>query len=529
MLDLLASSPLLALFAIMAIGLAIGKIKFFGISLGAAAAMFVALGLSTANPDIQIPPLVYQFGLAIFVYAIGLNFGPSFVREFATRGWKLTVFMIGMLVLLVGVGFGLIRVFGLETDVAAGMFAGSLSSTPGMAAVVDMLGNSTPVVGYSLAYPGAVIGAILVAAIGAKVLKVDHEADAKEEGMIPAPLVAKGVRLTKDFPDTAGHLYQVTGHSVVATREISDMENHRLAQPDMPLRKGEAFLINGSEKDVAGAIEVLGEEYPVELTPEAGLQYKRVTVSNPKVAGKRIRDIDALEHGFIIARVRRGDSDEVPHPDMVLNYSDRVRVVCSSHHVREVRKYLGDSESALGNAYLLSMSIGLTLGMLLGLIPVPMPGGSTLQLGFGGGPVVVGLILGYLNRTGPINWQMPFHTRETLSNLGLTLFLAGVGTSAGASFREALTDPSSLTIIGVGLIITLVSAILIGVIGMLVLRLKWDEAMGCAAGMTTNPAVFAYIRGQTGTELAGRGWATVYPTTIIGKIIAAQVLLLLLL
>lgn len=113
--------------------------------------------------------------------------------------------------------------------------------------------------------------------------------------------------------------------------------------------------------------------------------------------------------------------------------------------------------------------------------------------------------------------------------MGLTLFLAGVGTSAGASFRDALTDPSSLTIMGVGLIITLISAILIGVIGMLVLKLKWDEAMGCAAGMTTNPAVFAYIRDQTGTELAARGWATVYPTTMIGKIIAAQVLLLLLL
>ena len=175
------------------------------------------------------------------------------------------------------------------------------------------------------------------------------------------------------------------------------------------------------------------------------------------------------------------------------------------------------------------MAIGLSLGMLLGLIPIPMPGGSTLQLGFGGGPVVVGLLLGYLNRTGPLNWQMPFHTRETISNMGLTLFLAGVGTSAGASFRDALMDPSSLTIMGVGLIITLTSAILIGVIGMLVLKLKWDEAMGCAAGMTTNPAVFAYIRDQTGTELAGRGWATVYPTTIIGKIIASQVLLLLLL
>ena len=528
-LNFLASSPLLSLFVIMAVGLAIGKIKIFGISLGAAAAMFVALGLSTANPDIQIPPLVYQFGLAIFVYAIGLSFGPSFVREFKTRGWKLTVFMLGMLVILVAVGFGLIRAFGLSTPEATGMFAGSLSSTPGMAAVVEMVGDSTPVVGYSLAYPGAVIGAILVAAIGAKVVKVNHEEDARAEGMIPAELVAKGVRLTKNFNDTAGHIYRVTGQTVVATRIISDEERHRLAVPEMPLCEGEAYLLNGSEEAVDKAIEVLGEEHPVELTEDAGLKYTRVTVSNPDIAGKSIREIKALDHGFIIARVRKGDKDLVPHPDTVLNYSDRVRVVTSPSRLPYVRKYLGDSEAALGNADLLSMAIGLTLGMLLGLIPIPMPGGSTLQLGFGGGPVVVGLLLGYLNRTGPLNWQMPFHTRETISNMGLTLFLAGVGTSAGASFRDALTDPSSLTIMGVGLIITLTSAILIGVIGMLVLKLKWDEAMGCAAGMTTNPAVFAYIRDQTGTELAGRGWATVYPTTIIGKIIASQVLLLLLL
>ena len=294
----------------------------------------------------------------------------------------------------------------------------------------------------------------------------------------------------------------------------------------MPLCEGEAYLLNGSEEAVDKAIEVLGEEHPVELTEDAGLKYTRVTVSNPEIAGKSIREIKALDHGFIIARIRKGDKDLVPHPDTVLNYSDRVRVVTSPSRLPYVRKYLGDSEAALGNADLLSLAIGLTLGMLLGLIPIPMPGGSTLQLGFGGGPVVVGLLLGYLNRTGPLNWQMPFHTRETLSNMGLTLFLAGVGTSAGASFRDALTDPSSLTIMGVGLIITLVSAILIGVIGMLVLKLKWDEAMGCAAGMTTNPAVFAYIRDQTGTDLAGRGWATVYPTTIIGKIIASQVLLL---
>ena len=512
----------------MAVGLALGKVKVFGISLGAAAAMFVALGLSTANPDIQIPPFVYQFGLAIFVYAIGLSFGPSFFREFKTRGWKLTAFMIGVLVALVAVSSLLINFFGLKVPVAVGMFAGALSSTPGMAAVVDMVGNSEPVVGYSLAYPGAVIGAIAVAAIGAAVLRVNHVEDARAEGMVPAPLVWKAVRLSRDFDDTAGHIYRVTGQEVVATRLVLDEYHHYLAVPEMRLEKDEIFLINGPEDAVDEAIRFLGTEEEVELREDAGLLYSRVTVSSPKIAGKRIRDIKALDHGFIIARVRQGDTDKVPHPDLVLNYSDRVRVVCAPERLPNVKNYLGDSESALGNADLLSMSVGLTLGMLLGLIPIPIPGGTTLQLGFGGGPIVVGLILGYLNRTGPLNWQMPFHTRQTMSILGLTLFLAGVGTSAGAAFRDALTDPASLKVMGAGLIITLISALGIGIIGMLFFRLKWDEAMGCAAGMTTNPAVFAYINTQTGTELANRGWATVYPTTIIGKIVASQVLLVLL-
>ena len=528
MLNFLASNPLFTLFLIMAVGLAIGKVKVFGISLGAAAAMFVALGLSTANPDIQIPAFVYQFGLAIFVYAIGLGFGPSFVRDFKKRGWKLTVFMIGMLIALVAVGYLLITVFHLKVPVAVGMFAGSLSSTPGMAAVVEMLGNSEPVVGYSLAYPGAVIGAIIVAAVGAIILKVNHEKDARDEGMVPSPLIWKAVKLTRDFPDTAGHINRVTGQTVVATRFIPDADHHRLAIPEMPLEKGAVFMINGTEEAVNAAIEVLGTEESVELTEDAGLLYTRVTVSNPEIAGKRIRDIKALDHGFIIARVRQGDIDIVPHADTVLNYSDRVRVVTAPERLPAVKDYLGNSESALGNADLLSMSIGLTLGMLLGLIPIPIPGGTTLQLGFGGGPIVMGLFLGYLNRTGSINWQMPFHTRQALSTLGLTLFLAGVGTSAGASFRAALTDPASLKVMGVGLIITLISAIGIGLIGMLVFRLKWDEAMGCAAGMTTNPAVFSYLQGQTKTDLANRGWATVYPTTIISKIIASQVLLVLL-
>ncbi|QPK79609.1 transporter [Corynebacterium lizhenjunii] len=529
MLDFLAQQPLLTLFLIMAVGLAVGKIKFWGISLGAAAAMFVALGLSTANPDIAIPPLVYQFGLAVFVYVIGLNFGQSFFRDFARRGWKLSLLIVAMLVLLAGLTAAAVRALGLDPAVGAGALAGSISSTPGMAAIVQALGgDTTPVVGYSLTYPGSVLGTIVVAAVGAAWLRVDHLADAAAEGMVPSPLRWQGVRLDRDFAGTAGDLPRITGQRIVATRLVNNPDSHHLAVPEMQLCEGMELIINGTQEAVDQAVAVLGTAIDVNLHEEDGLVYRRIAVSNPQVAGRRLRDLHTHEHGFLVARVRKGDSDVVPTPDTVLNYSDRVRVITAPGQLDKVRRFLGDSESALGNVDLFPAALGLLLGLALGAIPLPLPGGITLSLGFGGGPIVAGLILGAVGRTGPVNWQLPFHAKQTLSTLGLTLFLAGVGTSAGGSFRAALSDPSSLIFIALGLGLTLISALGIAVVCMSVFRLKFDEAMGVVAGMTTNPAVMAYLNPQTGTPLAERGYATVYPTAMIGKIVVCQVLALLL-
>lgn len=530
MLGYLATNPLLALALILAVGLALGKIRILGISLGAAAVLFVALGLATANPEIQLPPLLYQLGLAMFVYVIGLSAGPVFFREFATRGWKLTLFMIVLLVVLVGLGWALIKGFGLDAVTGAGMFAGALSSTPGMAAIVEMVPDTqsqAPVVGYSLAYPGAVIGAILVAAIGAAVLKVDHHKDAADEGMVSAPLQWRGVEIGEGIRGRVDELRAITGQDVIATRIERAPGDHVLAHPHDVIRPGMRLLLNGTDQALDTAIAVLGRPYDIKIE-DTGMIFQEYTVSSSEVAGRRIRDIDPLSRGFLIARVRRGDSDFVPTSSTVLNYSDRIRVITAPGRVEEVRECVGDSEKALGNVDLLPFALGLSLGLLLGAIPLPLPGGTTLTLGFGGGPIVAGLILGAINRTGPIHWQLPFHANKTISTLGLALFLAGVGTSAGAGFRQALTDPSSLAYMGVGFVITVFSAVVIGLVGVWLFRLKWDEAMGVSAGMTTNPAVITYLNTQTGTDLADRGYATVYPTTMIGKIVASQVLFLLL-
>ncbi|AZA12036.1 aspartate:alanine exchanger family transporter [Corynebacterium gerontici] len=534
MLDYLATQPLLTLVLILALGLALGKIRILGISLGAAAVLFVALGLSTLNPDLQLPPLLYQLGLALFVYAIGLEAGGDFFAQFKSRGWKLNVFLALLLVFLSGVAIVVVRALGLDHEIGAGMFAGSLTSTPGMAAMVNMLNSSDPaqssqpVVGYSLAYPGAVIGSIVVAAVGAKLLKVNHHRDAKSEGMILDPLMWEAVRLRPGIDGTVGDLRDITGQQIIASRVIHGDTDHQLALSEHPLEEGMILVLNGTAEALEAAIDILGEKVHVTLDSNF-LRYTRVTVSNKAVVGRTIEELNTASKGFLIVRARRGDRDEVPLPTDVVHYSDRLRVVTTHDRLPEVRKFLGDSERSLADVDLLPFFIGLFLGLFIGIIPIPLPGGNVLTLGFGGGPIVAGLVLGALERTSSVRWQIPYHANRTISTLGLSLFLAGVGTKAGVGFRDALTDPSSFKVIGAGLIISLLNAVISAAICMPLLKLKWDEAMGVAAGMTTNPAVISYINGQSGTELATRGYATVYPTAMIGKIIACQVVLILLL
>lgn len=530
-LEFLAAQPLLTLALILAVGLLIGKIRFFGISLGAAAVLFVALALSTVDPALQLPPLVYQLGLAMFVYAIGLSAGSEFFAEFRHRGWKLTLFMIGLLMLMMAVAYGIIKLFGLDEIIGAGMFAGALSSTPGMAAMVEMLEGiddsvaSEPVVGYSLAYPGAVIGSILVAAIGAKLMKVNHAADAAEEGLVSDPLEWTGVRIGPGINGTIAQLPTLAGEEIIATRVVHSKTFHSLAAPNDRMHEGMVLVIHGTPDALERAIAKVGKQQDVPIE-DTDLVYSRFTVSSKAVVGRKISDLDTVRSGFIISRLRRGDADVVPEPDDVLHYSDRVRVIAPANRMSEVRRFLGDSERSLADVDLMPFAFGLVIGLAIGVIPIPLPGGNTLSLGFGGGPIVAGLILGALNRTGPIHWQMPYHASRTISTFGLAIFLAGVGTSAGVGFRQALTDPASLTVIAGGFIVTISSALVCALVCMPLFKLKWDEAMGVAAGCTTNPAIISYLNGQTGTELATRGYATVYPTAMIGKIIASQMLLL---
>ncbi|OFT88449.1 aspartate:alanine exchanger family transporter [Corynebacterium sp. HMSC28B08] len=557
MLSFLADYPLVALVLVLACGYAVGRVKIAGISLGAAAILFVAIGVSALNPEITFPPLLYQFGLALFVYSIGLSAGREFFATFPTRGWKSNVVVAGVLIVLTGLAGFIIRFFHFDATTAAGTFAGSLTTTPGMAAIVEVLKNghpelaSTPVVGYSLAYPGGVLGAIMVAAIGAKLLHVDHIQDARDEGIIQSHLewrvvevteqalaqlltaettdvIASTSPATRELPHaTLQQIPELTKANIVVTRFIASAPGatEQLAHPEAPVTPGMRMVINGTLPELEKATAALGQRVRMELETN-DLTYGRVIVSNPALAGRTIKDINPLHHGFLIARIRRGDREYVATGSTILELSDSLRVIAPKQNFPKLRKFLGDSETSLANVNLLPYMIGLSLGLLAGTIPIPLPGGTHLSLGFGGGPIIAGLVLGAMGHTGKIQWQMPFHANRVLTGLGLALFLAGVGTVAGPGFRHAIGDPSSLTYIVFGFGITLLSAVSCGFLGVLVLKMKWDEAMGMAAAVSTNPAVLSYLEEQSRTDLANRGYTTVYPLTMIGKIILCQVLIL---
>lgn len=543
-LNFLAEYPLVALVLVLACGYALGKIKVAGISLGAAAILFVAIGVSAANPEITFPPLLYQFGLALFVYSIGLSAGREFFATFPTRGWKSNAVIAFVMVMLTGLAATVIHFLDVDATTAAGTFAGSLTTTPGMAAMVEVLKAehadiaSTPVVGYSLAYPGGVLGAILVAAVGAKLLRVDHIQDARDEGIIQSHLEWRVVEVTQEALSkltedgrtiTVQQVPQLTDANIVVTRYIASTEGatEQLAYPDAPVVPKMRMVINGTLEELEKATVALGKRVRINVETN-DLTYGRVIVSNPAIAGRTIKDINPLRHGFLIARVRRGDREYIAQGNTILELSDSLRVIAPKQSFPKVRKFLGDSETSLANVNLLPYMVGLSIGLLVGTIPIPLPGGTHLALGFGGGPIIAGLILGALGHTGRIQWQMPFHANRVLTGLGLALFLAGVGTVAGPGFRHAITDPSSVTYISFGFFITVLSAVSCGALGMLILKMKWDEAMGLAAAVSTNPAVLSYLNEQSRTDLANRGYTTVYPLAMIGKIILSQILILVL-
>ena len=543
MIELLKEQPLLLLFLVAAIGYPLGLIRVAGSSLGVAAVLFVGLAFGALDPDLRVPPVIYELGLMLFVYTIGLSSGPGFFRAFKSGGLRYNLLVGGMLLFAAAMAVALSLGFKLPAAEVAGLFAGGLTNTPALAGVVEALklngaseaAQAQPVVGYSIAYPMGVLGVILVIQILTRLFKVDYGREArqlKEMGGSAEDIVNMTLRVTRT--DIAG----VSVGELVKGKEWHALfsrlrrgEEEFLVKASTTLCSGDLVSVIGTEADILPVVAFLGERASdVALGDDRGTyDYRRVFVSNHQLFGRHLSELNITERlGALVTRVRRGDLDLLATASTVLEPGDRVRVVAPRDRMRDVSKFFGDSYKALSEIDILSFSLGLVIGVLLGQVPVPLPGGGVFRLGNAGGPLVVAIILGWRERTGPLVWTIPYSANLTLRQIGIVMFLAGVGTRSGYAFFQTLAGANGLPLFLGGLLITCGTAVVALVIGHKVMKIPFSLLIGMVSGMQTQPALLTFSAQQTGNDVPNMGYASVYPVAMVLKIILAQVILMVL-
>lgn len=543
LIDLLIDQPLLLLFVVSGLGYVLGQIKVGGISLGVAAVLFVGLAFGALSPDMEIPVIIVELGLIVFVYTIGLASGPGFFASFKRKGLRDNAFIFIMLLLAAGLTVVAALIFGLKATVTAGMYAGSLTNTPALAslletvrtmappAMVDTLA-AEPVIGYSVAYPMGVIGMLVAVYVVQRAFKIDYREEARSLrhlGVIEQELITQTVRVTNEsltglpLRDLA-----LSPEKDVIISRIKRDGHMSLATGDTKLQKGDLVALVGHPEALEKAVARLGTlaEEHLELDRRA-FDFRRIFVSNPAVVGRTLSELHlADEYGALVSRVRRGDIDLLAAGDTVLELGDRVRVVARRHDMARLTELFGDSYKSLSEVNLLSLNLGLGLGVLIGLIPIPLPGGVTISLGLAGGPLIVGLILGARRRTGPLIWTLPYSANLTLRQVGLILLLAGIGVRSGYTFLTNFTASGGVQVFISGAIITMIIAFMTLTIGYRLLRIPFGMLTGMLSGLGTQPATLGFALQQAGNELPNLGYALVFPIATITKIVVAQLLLL---
>jgi putative transport protein len=519
--ELLTEAPLLALFLVLAAGTLLGAVRIGGVSVGPAGALFAGLALSATLPGVAgtVPPLLGALGLTLFAYTIGLAGGPSFfagLRRNAAIILAAVVAMIGVAV-LAGVLGG---VFGLSSADVAGVYAGALTNTPGLAAAVDAVDSNDPVVGYSIAYPYGVLGVILAIVISQRWARA-RPTDEDREPAQPAGYVTLEVT-AEDLP-TLAELGRFEGTELVFSRLRRGGDERTPAADEVP-EPGDLLTVIGPEPILRDFTERVGRRSEADLPLDRRqVDFRRIVLSNAHYAGASVAELDLHRFDAIAGFVRRGDVDLVARPDLVVELGDRIRVVAPRDRLPEVIEELGDSERAVVVADPVGFSLGLLLGLALGVVPIPLPG-MTLVLGTAAAPLLVGLVLGRLGRSGPVIWQLPYATNQAFRQLGALLFLATVGLSSGPDLAAALGSSRGLELFALGAVLTTAMAGAVLVAARL-LQLGGPRIAGTLAGAQNQPAILTFAIERTDADdRVNLAYALLFPPTFVVKILAAQIL-----
>ena len=542
MVEVLVKNPLLYLFLVAALGYPLGRIKIMGCSLGVSAVLFVGLAFGSLSPEMKLPEIIYVLGLVLFVYTVGLSSGPEFTASLKRDGFRNNMFTGGVLALALALTVIIGHIFSLKSTLTVGMFTGALTNTPALAGAIETLKNyasgaeaekilSEPVVAYSITYPMGVIGVLLAITFAKRLWNVDFAKEAKGLGSLGAtnePLFTRTILVTRTSAEgwCVKELFRAHRWNVVFGRVKRD-DHFLVAIGDLKIERGDLITIVGPEDEIERVREVLGEASGehIELD-KSELEVRRIFVSNQDVAGRALRELKVGEKfGAVVSRVRRGDVDILVHGDTALELGDRVRVVAQRERMKEISNFFGDSYRSVSEVDVLTFSAGLALGLLLGIVPIGGPGDTQMKLGFAGGPLIVGLILSSIRHSGSLVWTIPYSANLTLRQIGIVMFLAGVGTRAGYGFSSTFLSAGGLVVFFAGAFLTFATASVALAIGYKYLKIPMSVLIGMIAGFHTQPAILGFALEQTKNDVPNIGYSAVYPAATLLKIVFAQLLL----
>jgi putative transport protein len=516
--DIIGSQPILTAFLAIGLGYLVGQISIAGFSMGVGAVLFVGLAIGAFAPKAQIIGPIGLTGLIMFLYGIGILYGRQFFEGMFGVGQKYNLLALVACLAGLGVALGLGHIFGIKIGHTLGLYAGSMTSTASLQAALEVMKNKDPSIGYSIAYPFGVIGPILCIYFMTRIVKPKFPAKAQRFHMaeISVGETFSGRKLDELMTNTLA--------DVQVTMVRKDGRNF-VPTSDTALSEGDAILVVAeSEEAIAKAATQLGSLEPGRLASDrADLDYIRVFVGKANVVGVPLASLP-MPTGYPthLLHVRRYDADLVPSPDLMLEFGDRVGVLMPPARKEEIRRHFGDTVKAAAEFSYVSLGIGMVVGVLLGLIPIPIPGVGIVTLGIGGGPLIVALILGRLRRTGPMLWTMPLPANIVLRNFGLAMFLATVGVNSGQPFVRTVAE-SGPTMLFIGIAVLLTTVFIVLLVGHYVLKIPYDDLVGVASGATGNPAILVYSTKMAPTERPDIGYAMIFPSMTLVKVIAAQI------
>ncbi|MFG6122281.1 putative transporter [Escherichia coli] len=543
--DIALTVSILALVAV--VGLFIGNVKFRGVGLGIGGVLFGGIivghfvsqaGMTLSSDMLHV---IQEFGLILFVYTIGIQVGPGFFASLRVSGLRLNLFAV-LIVIIGGLVTAILhKLFDIPLPVVLGIFSGAVTNTPALGAgqqilrdlgtpmaMVDQMGMS-----YAMAYPFGICGILFTMWMLRVIFRVNVETEAQqhESTRTNGGALIRTINIRVENPNLHNLAIKdvpiLNGDKVICSR-LKREETLKVPSPETVIQLGDLLHLVGQPADLHNAQLVIGQEVDTSLsTKGTDLRVARVVVTNENVLGKRIRDLHFKErYDVVISRLNRAGVELVASSDISLQFGDILNLVGRPSAIDAVANVLGNAQQKLQQVQMLPVFIGIGLGVLLGSIPVFVPGfPAALKLGLAGGPLIMALILGRIGSIGKLYWFMPPSANLALRELGIVLFLSVVGLKSGGDFIHTLVDGEGLSWICYGALITAVPLITVGILARMLAKMNYLTMCGMLAGSMTDPPALAFANNLHPTSgAAALSYATVYPLVMFLRIITPQLL-----